>query len=135
MTDTIADMLTRIRNGIQARAKTVEMPSGKLKIQIAKILKDQGFISNYRVLDEKGTSILRIELKSPATGEPVLKSVTRGRVVLKGPYATKDDVRRVINREESLLANIPPNADLYDTLLETVNRSLGHTGDRSVPGG
>lgn len=128
MTDAIADMLTRIRNGIQAKAGTVEMPSSKLKVQIATILKDQGFISHYQVLDEKGTSVLRIGLNSPATGEPVLKSVTRGRVVLRGPYATKDDVRRVIDREESLLANMPPKTDLYDTLLETVNRSLGHSG-------
>ena len=54
MTDPIADMLTRIRNGIQSRHDRVEMPSSKLKVEVAKILKSEGFISNYKVAQEDG---------------------------------------------------------------------------------
>ncbi len=52
MTDPIADMLTRIRNGIQARHERVEIPASKLKVEIARILKDEGFISNYKVVEK-----------------------------------------------------------------------------------
>ncbi len=51
MTDPIADMLTRIRNGVQARHEAVEMPSSNMKVAIAHVLKDEGFIKGYQVLD------------------------------------------------------------------------------------
>jgi small subunit ribosomal protein S8 len=60
MTDPIADMLTRIRNGIQARHDRVELPASKLKVEIARILKSEGFISNYKLVEEKPQSTLRI---------------------------------------------------------------------------
>ena len=132
MTDPVADMLTRIRNGIQARAKTVEIPASKLKIEVARILKSEGYIAGYHVAEAPGKpqAVLQIELKYSETGEPIDYAAARvarpgRRVVLKGPFATRDDVRRVIEKEESLLATpIRLQGDRYDTLLEKVNRSL-----------
>jgi small subunit ribosomal protein S8 len=90
MTDPIADMLTRIRNGIQSRHDRVEMPSSKLKVEVAKILKSEGFISNYKVVEEDGKpqASLRVYLKYSENGEPVIHGIERvsrpGRRVYRG---------------------------------------------------
>ena len=78
MTDPIADMLTRIRNGIQSRHERVEMPSSKLKVEVAKILKSEGFISNYKVVAEDGKpqASLRVYLKY-SNGESVIRGIER----------------------------------------------------------
>jgi small subunit ribosomal protein S8 len=62
-TDPIADLLTRIRNGSRAKHPRVDMPSSKLKIEIARILKDEGYLANYKVVDEKGKKTLRVFLR------------------------------------------------------------------------
>lgn len=97
MSDPIADMLTRMRNGIIASFDSVDVPSSKLKINIAKILKSEGFIKNYKVIADKKQGLIRIFLKYDENGEPViggLKRVSRssGRV-----YANKDKVPMVLN--------------------------------------
>jgi small subunit ribosomal protein S8 len=90
MTDPIADMLTRIRNGIQSRHDRVEMPSSKLKVEVAKILKSEGFISNYKVVEEDGKpqASLRVYLNYSENGEPVIHGIERvsrpGRRVYRG---------------------------------------------------
>jgi small subunit ribosomal protein S8 len=90
MTDPIADMLTRIRNGIQARHDRVELPASKLKVEIARILKSEGFISNYKVVEEEGKpqASLRVYLKYSEDGEPVIHGIERvsrpGRRVYRG---------------------------------------------------
>ncbi len=63
MTDTIADMLTRIRNALMARHQTVAIPSSKMKISIAKILKDEGYIDDYKVVEEGIQPLLHLKLK------------------------------------------------------------------------
>ena len=75
--DPIADMLTRIRNANKLRYDEVSMPSSKQKEGIAKILKNQGFISDYSVAEEKGKKTLTIALKYSATGERVLTNLKR----------------------------------------------------------
>lgn len=96
MTDPVADMLTRIRNGIQARHERVEIPASKLKVEIARILKDEGFISNYKVVDGEVQSVLRVYLKYADDGEPVIHGIERlsrpGRRVYRG----KKDIPRVL---------------------------------------
>jgi ribosomal protein S8 len=79
MTDPIADMLTRIRNGITSRHDRVEMPASKLKVEIARILKSEGFISNYKVVEEDGKpqASLRVYLKYSGNGEPVIHGIER----------------------------------------------------------
>jgi small subunit ribosomal protein S8 len=87
MTDPIADMLTRIRNASQARLRRVDMPVSKLKSEIARILKDNHFIQDYKVLDDGRHGVLRIYLRY-FDGNSVIRSVQRvsrpGRRVYKG---------------------------------------------------
>lgn len=76
MSDPIADMLTRIRNANQLRYGTVEMPSSKMKVDIAKILKEEGFISDFKVEgDTKKT--LTLNLKYSASGERVISGLKK----------------------------------------------------------
>ncbi len=78
MTDPVADMLTRIRNGIQSRHDRVEIPASKLKVEIAKILKSEGFIRNYALVSkEAAQSVLRVDLKYSPEGEPVIHGIER----------------------------------------------------------
>lgn len=77
MTDPIADMLTRIRNGLQARHATVEMPASKIKIAIAEVLKDEGYIKGYSVVGEGTSRALKIELRYVNKNEPVLSGLKR----------------------------------------------------------
>ena len=77
MTDPIADMLTRIRNGLQARHKKVDIPASKLKIEVARILKDEGYIANYTQSDNDGKPTLTVILKYGPDGEQVVTSIQR----------------------------------------------------------
>ena len=77
MTDPIGDMLTRIRNGIMASYDTVDIPSSKLKINIAKVLKSEGFIKNYRIMNEGAREIIRVFLKYDEKGVPVIDGLKR----------------------------------------------------------
>lgn len=77
VTDSIADMLTRIRNGIQARHLRVDMPSSKLKVEVARVLKDEGYISNFKVNEDGKKKILRIVLRYGADGENVITTIDR----------------------------------------------------------
>ncbi|HEY6291135.1 MAG TPA: 30S ribosomal protein S8 [Terriglobia bacterium] len=77
VTDPVADMLTRIRNGIRARHSRVEMPSSKLKVEIARILKDEGYIGNYKVAEEGKKKLLRIALRYDNEGVSVISALDR----------------------------------------------------------
>jgi small subunit ribosomal protein S8 len=96
MTDPIADMLTRIRNGIQARHDRVELPSSKLKVEIARILKGEGFISNYKLVEEGPQGSLRIFLKYSEDGEPVIHGIERVSRPGRRVYRNKADIPRVL---------------------------------------
>lgn len=76
MSDPIADMLTRIRNGQSAEKVSVSMPSSKLKMAIAKVLKDEGYIDDFAVRDEAGKPLLEVRLKYYA-GRPVIEKIDR----------------------------------------------------------
>lgn len=82
MTDPIADMLTRLRNALHAKRTRVEIPASKLKIEIARILQDEGYIQSYKVIEEptRGRTprrILRIALKYGPRGERVISGLER----------------------------------------------------------
>jgi small subunit ribosomal protein S8 len=98
MTDPVADYLTRIRNAIMARHKVVEIPASNLKKDITKILHDQGYILNYRFIDDNIQGVIKIALKYNAeTKLPAIKSIKRiSRPGLR-KYAKKDKVPRVLN--------------------------------------
>lgn len=96
MTDPIADMLTRIRNGIQARHERVELPASKLKVEIARILKGEGFISNYKVVEDGGRRVLRVYLKYASSGEPVIHGIERISRPGRRVYRNKGEIPRVL---------------------------------------
>lgn len=97
MTDSIADMLTRIRNAVLVRKKDVSIPSSRMKVEIAKILKDEGYIKNFKVIDDNKQGILNILLKY---GEDKKCSITGLRRVSKPGcriFCTKDSIPKVLN--------------------------------------
>jgi small subunit ribosomal protein S8 len=77
VSDPVADMLTRIRNGFRARHQRVDMPSSKLKIEIARVLKEEGYISNYKVAEEGEKKILRVFLRYGGSGSSVISRIDR----------------------------------------------------------
>jgi small subunit ribosomal protein S8 len=95
MTDPIADMLTRIRNGHAAEKTRVTMPSSKLKVSIAQVLKDEGYITDYRVADTEGKSDLVVELKY-FDGKPVIERLQRISKPGLRIYKSKDDLPSVM---------------------------------------
>jgi small subunit ribosomal protein S8 len=76
-TDPIADMLTRIRNALGSRHAKVEMPSSRMKVEIARILKEEGYLSSYKVAEEGRKKQLRITLKYAPGGAPAISHLVR----------------------------------------------------------
>jgi small subunit ribosomal protein S8 len=77
MSDPLADMLTRIRNGVAARFETVEMPLSRLKVGVAKVLKEEGYISDYQIIDEGVQGTLKVTLKYGPNDEQVITGIRR----------------------------------------------------------
>ena len=77
MTDPIADMLTRIRNAGGARFDKVDIPASRMKISLAKILKEEGFIKNYKVIKDNRQGILRVYLKYTNQQQPLIQGIRR----------------------------------------------------------
>lgn len=96
MTDPIADMLTRIRNGLQARHEVVEIPANKEKEAIAKILKEEGFINDYTVTGDVKKTIT-VTLKYGPNGEKVISGLRRISKPGLRAYAKVDSIPRVLN--------------------------------------
>ena len=97
MTDPIADMLTRIRNGIQSHHERVELPASKLKVEIARILKVEGFIRNYNLAQkDEPQGTLRIELKYAPNGEPVIHGIERISRPGRRVYRNKQEIPSVL---------------------------------------
>jgi small subunit ribosomal protein S8 len=96
MTDPIADMLTRIRNAQMVEKPSVTMPSSKIKVSIAEVLKDEGFIGDYAVRENGGKAELDIALKYYA-GRPVIERIERVSTPGLRVYKGKDELPRVLN--------------------------------------
>ncbi|MFV0380656.1 MAG: 30S ribosomal protein S8 [Breznakia sp.] len=96
MTDPIADMLTRIRNGLQARHEAVAMPASKEKTEIARILKEQGFISDF-VVEGDVKKTMNVTLKYGANNEKVINGIKRISTPGLRAYAKADKLPRVLN--------------------------------------
>ena len=78
MTDPIADMLTRIRNAIASLHRRVDLPVSKMKVEIARILKENSYIADYRIVEvEDGRPVLRVNLRYAAGGQPVIRQLQR----------------------------------------------------------
>lgn len=96
LTDPIADMLTRIRNGILARLQRVDMPSSKLKAELARILKEEGYISNFKVAEEGKKKILKVFLRYGPDGESVISVIDRVSKPGRRVYVASDEIPKVL---------------------------------------
>jgi len=102
MTDPIADMLTRIRNAVSAKHTRVDMPSSRMKMEIARILQDEGYIQGFKLLDEASTETsvqtrtLRLFLKYGPHGERLITGVERISRPGRRVYFGKEDVPEVL---------------------------------------
>ena len=95
--DPIADMLTRIRNANQMRYKEVEVPTSKIKVEIARILKKEGFITDYQVSGENVQSTIKLELKYGQNKERVITGLKRISKPGLRVYANALEVPKVLN--------------------------------------
>jgi small subunit ribosomal protein S8 len=97
VSDPIADMLTRIRNGVKAKFKSVDVPGSKLKTDIARILKDEGFIKNYKFLKDGKQGILRVYLKYGAGQSNVVYGLKRISKPSCRVYVKSNEIKPVYN--------------------------------------
>ena len=96
LSDPIADMLTRIRNAMNAGHHKTEIPASKLKIEIARILKEEGFVANYRVAEEDGKGLIKVYLKYRPDSRPVITKIERVSKPGRRVYADSKHIPRVI---------------------------------------
>ena len=98
MTDPIADYLTRLRNAIGANHRIVEVPASNLKKEITKVLHDQGYIQNYKFVDEGPQGTIKVALKyNPESGAPAITHLGRASSPGLRRYAKADQLPRVLN--------------------------------------
>ena len=98
MTDPIADMLTRIRNACTSKHRRVDMPTSKIKVEIARLLKENNFIQDYRLVEnEEGRQNLRVVLKYAAGGTPVIRELQRVSTPGLRKYVGVQEIPRVRN--------------------------------------
>jgi small subunit ribosomal protein S8 len=95
MTDPIADMLTRIRNGVSSKHDSVSMPASKMKVAIAKVLRDEGFIRDYQVEPDGTRQMLKVQLSYTGRKEPVLSGIKRVSKPGLRVYVQKREIPRV----------------------------------------
>lgn len=96
MSDPLADMLTRIRNGAKARFETVEMPLSKLKVNVAKVLKEEGYIIDYQILEQGVQGTLKIDLKYGQNNEQVITGIKRVSKPGLRQYKKNDHIPKVM---------------------------------------
>ena len=97
MSDPIADYLTRLRNGLQAKKKFVDVPASNIKRKISRILLDQGFVKRYIIIDDGGQGIIRIWLKYDEFGNSIVHNIKRISTPGKREYVSVEELPRVKN--------------------------------------
>ena len=97
MSDPIADLLTRIRNAGKAKFNSVDIPGSKIKIELARVLKDEGFIRNYKFIKDKKQGILRIYLKYDERDTHAIFGLNRVSKPSRRSYAKSKDIKPVLN--------------------------------------
>jgi len=95
-TDPIADFLTRIRNGSRARHPRVDMPSSNMKVELARILKDEGYLTNFKVVEEKGKRTLRVFPRYSPDRRSVITDLRRISKPGARRYTGKAGIRQVM---------------------------------------
>jgi len=97
MTDPIADMLTRIRNGMMAKLQKVDIPSSNMKVSMANVLKAEGFIKNYKVIADQKQGVLRVYLKYIDERDPVINEIKRISRPGSRRYVKSDEIPSIKN--------------------------------------
>ncbi len=97
MTDPIADMLTRIRNGLRASHDYVDVPTSKLKVNIAKVFKSEGYIRNFKMVSDGKHRLIRIFLKYDERGVPVILGLKRVSKPSRRIYRGYEEIPKVLN--------------------------------------
>jgi small subunit ribosomal protein S8 len=97
MTDPIADMLTRMRNALTASYSTVDIPSSRLKVDIAKVLKSEGFIKNFKIIEDQKQGIMRIFFKYDEKGDSIITGLKRKSKPGCRMYSKGDRIPQVLN--------------------------------------
>ena len=95
LTDPVADFLARIRNAIRARHQKLDVPASKLKAEIARILKEEGYIANYKAAEENGHQVIRVYLKYGANNEGAIRDLKRISRPGCRVYVGRDEIKRV----------------------------------------
>jgi small subunit ribosomal protein S8 len=95
-TDPIADMLTRIRNAVRARHPRVDLPASNLKVEIARILKEEGYVSTYKVVDENKRRVLRVFFRYTPDKRSVLTNLKRVSRPGCRRYVGKNEIKPVV---------------------------------------
>ena len=96
LTDPVADFLTRIRNAIRSRHQKVDVPASKLKLEMARILKEEGFISNFKAAEEEGHKVLRLYLKYGPNNEAAISRLERVSKPGCRVYVGRTEIPRVL---------------------------------------
>ena len=103
--DPIADMLTKVRNAVQARHEKVDVSTSKLKLEIVKILKTEGYIKNFKKVQVEGHSIIRIFLKYDEANAPVIHGIEKISTPGRRIYSGYKELPRVLNGYGTLIVS------------------------------
>ncbi len=95
-TDPVADLLTRIRNAINARQQKLDVPASKLKMEIARILKEEGYLANYKATEENGRKLLRLYIKYGSNNDAAITNLARVSRPGCRVYVGHSDIPRVL---------------------------------------
>ncbi|MCC7460898.1 MAG: 30S ribosomal protein S8 [Gammaproteobacteria bacterium] len=123
MTDPVADLLTRIRNGQTARQARVTLASSKLKTSILKVLKDEGYIADYQVASEAGKPVLTVDLKY-FEGRPVIDRLERVSRPGLRIYRGKDELPKVLGGMGTVIVSTPRGV-----MTDKAARAIGQGGE------
>ena len=124
MTDPIADMLTRIRNANLIGRSDVDMPASRMRVGIAAVLKDEGFIEGFNVVEAKPSSVLHVTLKFGDDGEKVIRSIKRVSKPGRRVYAGQKDLKPVLRGQGIHVLSTPKGV-----LSDRKARELGVGGE------
>ncbi len=97
MSDPLADMLTRIRNGVHARFESVEMPLSKLKVGVVKVLKEEGYITDYQIINQGVQGTLKVTLKYGPNNEQVITGIRKVSKPGLRQYKKSSDIPKVMS--------------------------------------
>jgi small subunit ribosomal protein S8 len=123
MTDPIADLLTRIRNAQQARKQEVTMAASKVKMAVVRVLKDEGYVTDFRVENDGGKSLLTVALKY-FEGKPVIDRLERVSRPGLRIYRGKDELPKVLGGMGTVIVSTPKGV-----MTDKQARSIGQGGE------